>query len=307
MLPSPKRRAVRKFLYAILGIVVLLLSCAFFADMIVPSRSHVEVDGQNDAMRAQVDNLEARVKALETRVTADAAAAKPMPQPDAAPPSAPPPQPDTASAEELARVKNEMIAMSSALAAVQADIKATGASADQARQTAQSLIASAVAYLQARSEADAGHAFADNLALLRDAATNDAVIQTAVAQLEPQAATGVPTLTALREELVQRRPAVAVAVAKGSAQNWWDRVKAEFQGLISVRPLHGGEQDTLTQLDSALTQSSAKAEEAFQQLPADAKRDLADWHARLEARLHIDENFAAIAARLTNHNTVKTP
>jgi hypothetical protein len=61
-------------------------------------------------------------------------------------------------------------------------------------------------------------------------------------------------------------------------------------------------------VEAALAKGSAAAAlEAFQQLPADAQKDLADWRQKLEARQKLDEAIAAISARFTAVPAVKTP
>jgi hypothetical protein len=302
----PKKSCAKKkgvcFLMALavlIGGLALLHYCPWFI------RAHSGMMGGDEAAQAQIEGLDRRVKALESRANAsNASGASPSTAAPAAPEDA---KADTAGAASLARVQGDLIALSAAMSALQTEVKATGVTAAETREASAAQIASVVAYMQLREAEAAGRPFIDELTLLRVAARSDSAMQTLAAKLDPYAAAGAPALAALRDELIAREPVVTVAVAKGAAQNWWQRILAELQGLVSVRPLHGGEGDALARLEASLGKGSAAALEAFKELPADAQHSLADWQARLEARQHVDEAVAAIAARFTALPTVKFP
>ncbi len=215
---------------------------------------------------------------------------------------------DTANTAAVAHLQNDLMGLSSAMTALQTEVKATGATAAETRESATSLVASVVAYIQLRDAAFAGRGFANELAVLRELSKNDSALQVAVTKLEPVATSGAPTLAALDDELMQREPAVSVALAKESAQNWWERLLAAFQGFITVRPLHGGEGDALADLESALTKNGAAAAlDAYHTLPEGARTSLADWQKKLEARQQIDQQMAVIATHFTTLPTGKNP
>jgi hypothetical protein len=298
-----------------LGLIVLLLIFGvalvffYFCPWLLSNRTTVEVTGRNEVFQSQVESLNRRVATLESRVESLASANALQAAPPPPPPAAEEAKVDaSATAAALAHAQGDLVALSSAMTALQSEVKATGATAAETRETSATLIASVVAFIQLREATATGGRFVNELTLLRDASRNDPILQSAVARLEPFAASGAPTLNALHDELLEREPAVAVAVAKGSAKNWWQRVVAQLQGLITVRQVHGGAGDTLAQLAIALTKDGAAASlEAFKELPPAAQRNLADWQARLEARQHIDEGIAAITAHFTTLPTVKTP
>lgn len=304
--PPKKCCGKKKGVCLIVALIVLGGASAFVyvGPWLLHRQATVNVAGGNEALRAEVESINRRVEALESRVEALSVPAAPQAAAAPAPEAA---KPDTATAAGLARMQSDMVALSSAMSALQTEVKLTGMTAAETREVSATLMASIVAFIQLREASSSGRAFADELAVLREASRNDTALQASVARLEPYAAAGVPTLATLHDELLEREPAIAVAVAKGAAQNWWQRVLAELQGLITVRPLHGGEGDALAQLESSLGKSNAAAVEAFKALPADAERSLADWQKKLEARQHVDEGIAAIAARFTTLPAVAVP
>jgi hypothetical protein len=200
-----------------------------------------------------------------------------------------------------------MVALSSAMSGLQTEVKATGATATQARDVSTTLIASVVAFFELREMAVSGRAYMDELTSFRDVSKTDAVLQTPLAKLEPYAATGVPTLADLHGVLLAHEPNVEVAIAKGTAEHWWQRLLAELQAVITVRHVTGGEGDTLSQLEKSLWKGGIAEREAFKQLPADAQNDLADWQKQFDARQQVDQALHDIAARFTSLPAAKTP
>ena len=276
------------------GLIILF----YVVPLLTRNDATVGVSGANEALQARVESLDARLHALETRVDGlNAAAANP--------------QASRASDEERdegdAKLQSDFAALSSAMTALQAEVKATGTADADARTASAAGIAAVAAYARLDEAAASGVAFADELAAMRDVAKNDNALLGLVAKLEPFQG-GVPTLTALGEELMQHHSAVAVAVAKGEAQNWWQRVVAELQGLITVRPLHGGESDALAGLETALAKSnSTAAMDALKALPPDAQQSLGDWKKELEARQSVDEDLKDMAVHFTAMPPAKNP
>jgi len=267
-----------------------------------PHGAMTAVTGTDKALLAQIEALDRRVQNLENH--AEPANAAPSVAVGAAAPEA---KADPATAVGLSRVQSDLVALSSAMSALQSEVKVTGTTANETREASASLIASVVGFIQLREAAASGRPFVAELGVMREASKNDTALQAATARLESYAANGAPTLATLHDDLLAQEPAVAVAVAKGAAQNWWQRVVAELNGLITVRPLHGGDGDAMAGLEAALTKSSAAAAEAFKALPNDAQKNLADWQARLEARQHVDEALTAMADRFTSLPSVKNP
>lgn len=298
--PHPKSGGINRALESFgvfIGAFLLALVLSF---VILPNYLHptttIAVAGANDALRDRVENLDTRLHILENHLQA------PNSTETAATSS------DAIKTADLAHVQSDLTTLSSAMVALQTEVKATGATANEARETSTALIASAVSFIGLRETAASGRPFADELAALRETSKNDASLLELATKLEPYALKGAPTFATLRDELLQQRPSVAVAIAKGSAQHWWQRILAELQGLITVRPLHGDEKDTLTVLESALTHNNAtEALEAFKNLPTDAQKDLADWQKGLEARQQADDVLKNITHHFTGLAQVKTP
>lgn len=298
-LAPPKASAKQPWqAHVLIGVLALGLLWFTLAPSVFRVATTVGVSGEAEVLQARVENLETRLHSLESKMDA-AGSAAPVPIAAAS---------DSNAAAGLAHVQGDMAALSSAMAALQAEVKATGATATEARETSTALVASVVAFLQLRDVTSSGRSFVEELATMRDTAKSDAVLLNALSKLEPYAAVGASTLSALHEELLQRQPAVAVAVAKGSAQNWWQRLVAELQGLITVRPVHGGEGDALAGLETALGKGNAdEAMQVFKDLPSDAQKNLADWQKRLEARQNIDDNLRDIARHFTSLSQAKNP
>lgn len=217
--------------------------------------------------------------------------------------TAPLPQ-ETASASELAHMQSDLVALSSAVNGLQAEVKRAGTTATETQKTAQSSIASAVAFIQLRAAAEARRGFAPELSNLRTVARGDAAFREILAKLEPYAAKGAPVVNTLREEFIALEAPVSVAVRKANAQNWWQRLLAELGGLISIRPLHGGDAtDVCAAAEEALSAGDLNAAlDAIKALPSEAQDILKDWRGKAEARAAIDtglrdlsDRFAALA------------
>lgn len=290
---APAKKSCLKKMLLRFSVLLIVMGVAFvyvhYCSWYLRTHGFMAATNNNAALQAQIAALDRRIQVLEANRTTVQPTAVEVPAPAAAV--------DTAA---FTRLQSDMVAMSSAMAALQTEVKATGATAAEARSTAASVIASAIAYLQLREATANSHAFTNELTVLREAAKNDAALLTAAADIEPYAAVGAPTLATLHTELLEREPAATVAATKAAATTWWQRVLAELQSVISVRPLHGGEGDALAELESATTQNSAAALEAFHQLPPATQNYLQDWKTKLEARQHVDQGMAAMAASFTS-------
>ena len=296
------KRAIWLFLLVILSAG----SLAFF--FVSPSIKNLNGSaGSADnyqTLQTEIDSIIQRVQTLEVRVEALNAPAPNM----IAPPVHEQAKIDSETVLHVAQLQGDLAGLSSAMTALQTEVKATGAAAAETRETSTAMIASLVAFLQLRDQANAGHAFSNELSALRDASKNATDLQNAAAKLEPFAATGAPTLATLGEDLISREPKIDAELAKSAAQNWWERIVAALQNLVVVRPLHGGTGDALAQLETAMRQgNSAAVMESFKQLPPDLQQTLSDWQKKLEARQQVDEGIAAIAAHFALHPAGKAP
>ena len=279
------------FVLAILSVVAV--TAFYFCPQFIQMRGDMmHPNAQYDARLAQ---MEARVQALESKVQTLNTASEPASAKEetAAMPAHTP--------ADTARMQTDMAALSSAVNMMQADIKQINAAAAQSRETTQQMLATAITFVQLREVAMSGRGFLPELAAMRTAVGNDAAFQDIVSQLAPYAAQGIPRLSALREELITREGAATNSIERAQAQTWWQRVVAEMKGLVSVRPLHGGSQgDAFGSIEAALTKGDAEAAlEAFKTLPPEAQQALADWDAKLEARVAANAALHAMAVRFT--------
>ncbi|MDR3423817.1 MAG: hypothetical protein P4M13_01890 [Alphaproteobacteria bacterium] len=255
-----------------LGIV--LAGVAFAVLLYAPRQPAVPV-----AQKAEeVAVLERRVDALESRLDALSAAAPVAPVAPQANAG------DTAALSES--VKN--------LETRTAQIEEQG---KQDRQATQKFLAAAFAFLDLREAAQAGQAFAPQLATLRAAAGGDAVIEEQAAKLDPYAAQPVPTILQLREALTSAEKTVPVAAKVEAGAPWWMRIKMAFQSLISVRSLH---ETRFVALEKALDSGDAQAAlAAVKELPQEAQESLAAWQEKLEARIAVDDALRVLSAHFT--------
>ena len=307
-LPEPsfqetkQKSGARKKPYFVImvGTALFAVACFLIMPWLFHANTVVSVSGGEEVMQARMESLEARLKIVEDRTELAVPANMAGVVTEAS-------KPEAAPSAETAHIQSDLIALTSAMAALQSEVKATGASTAEVRDNANALVASVVAFLQLRDAVASGRSFADELTMMHDASRNDAALQALLGKLEPVAPTGAPTIDALHDELLQRQPSVAVAIAKSSAQHWWERVLAELQGLVTVRPIHGGEGDALAELETAVTTKSATALDVFKTLPDGAQKDLADWQKKLEIRKQADDVMHDIVRHYTTLSQVKTP
>jgi hypothetical protein len=248
---------------------------------------------------AKIAALEKRLQSVEARLNESAVQNQGSPPQEAA-------QAPAESASDIAHMKNDMIAMSSALGAVQEEVKQNGSNAAQNRQAVQGMLAEAVAFIQLRESVVSGRSYTAELASMRAAAANDNRFAEALSKLDASAAKGVPSPSALEDELIAAEPAAEQSIDKSNAHGWWERLLAELKGLITIRPLHGGgATDAFGVMESALQKGDvAAALDALKNLPPAAQESLADWKASAEARLNADtaRQRAACLARLCDRN-----
>jgi hypothetical protein len=201
-------------------------------------------------------------------------------------------------------MQSDLVALSTALNALEAEVKQSKSDTVEARQTTHNALATAIAFIQLRETAAAGRSFVTDLAALRTLAENDSGFQEPLAQLEPYAIKGAPTIDALREEFLGLEWAASFAFDKATAQNWKQRLLADFRGLISIRPLQGdAASDAFATTEAALASGDLKtALDAAKGLPLEMQPVFKDWLAKAEARQSIDAALHALADRLTTRN-----
>jgi len=250
---------------------------------------------KDEALEQKVETLDGRVSDLGSRV--DSIAASQRAQPTALAPTTQPPV-----SADLSHVESELAALSSTVNGLQAQIRETAAGTAALRSATQGALAEAIAYIQLREATADGRGFSKQLAALRDAAKNDSSLAAPLAKLVPIADKGAPNLAQLRELLSQQMMETEVAIAKTNAHEWWERILAEFRGVISIRPIHGTQpaNDMFGLMEQSVDKGDlSDALEQLKSLPPEAQKTLAEWRTAAEARLQLDEALHDVADHLT--------
>lgn len=262
--------------------------------------AHSELDALRERLgivEERADALDGQVKNLNAQFEKIAIVQLPQAQlPAQAGPAAPSP-----AASDIAHMQSDLVSLSAAVSALQAEMKQTGAGIAQIQQTAQDSLSQAIAFIRLQEVAQTGHGFTQAWQAMQNAAKNNSTLQGLLTKMQPYAEKGAPTSTALQNEFADLRPSVLHALAKANAQNWWQRLAAEFQGLITVRSLENGtaHEDALSAIDTDLAQGDLmSALAAIQNLPPAAREALSDFRAQVEARQTIDGALDAIGDQL---------
>ena len=191
------------------------------------------------------------------------------------------------SASELDASVNRIAALERLMATMQAELAKRGVGETGDRPVRLAVTAAAL-----NTAVERGDAFAAELAAAKLLAGNAA----ALAPLEPFAATGLPSATALGRELVALTNALAqTSGAPPREGGFLDRLQANAERLVRIRPLDEPPGDdpaaVLTRIEQRALQADlpgALAELA--KLPAPARAAAQAWIAKAQARL------AAVAA-----------
>ena len=245
------------------------------------------------ALNERVDALSTRVSKLEMQ-PATLPTATATPQTSAVPAN---PSRDA----EVTRLKSDMQALTNTVAALQEQLKQTNNATDSGQKQ---VLAALVNSLSA--VAQSGKSFKNELTFLRQAAAQNQALGESLALLEPVAATGAPNIETLREKWAGLARHVEAALRKAEATTWQDRLIAEVQSLVIIRPLHPqaddlnvstsiGEDLAHAKLDAALTKVSA--------LPEAAQNLIKDWREQAEARQKLDAALAQINRHLMEQDS----
>jgi hypothetical protein len=209
---------------------------------------------------------------------------------------------------DVDRLKKEIQSLTESLNALYSQVRQSTQTADETRNAA---LATVLAFTQLRAIARDGQGFSHELQMMRQVAGNDGITMEALAKLDPIAANGAPTLTALREEFDALAAPAHAAERKAAAQTWQERIFAELLGLVSIRPLHPkpGEAGSYGVIEDDLEQHRLDAAlELAKALPEAAQAVLKDWIAKAEARQTVDTAMNTIAAHLVSRmQPVETP
>ena len=201
----------------------------------------------------------------------------------------------------LAALGGEMRALSARLdnvptadriAALEAEIGEASAHAAAAAALGPAVAADALAAAVA-----SGHPFETELAAVKRLNVDDA----AIARLEPHAASGLPTLLALRSGFEAAIAPVVLAVPAAEGAGAIDRLLQSARGLVEVRPakpVEGADPAAIVaRIRGALDGGDIGVAVAeWQALPADARSATADWAGAAEARHAADELVARLRA-----------
>jgi hypothetical protein len=144
----------------------------------------------------------------------------------------------------------------------------------------------AVAAQALRIAVDRGDPFASELAAVKPLSPDPR----AITQLEPFAATGVPTPAALARQLTEITPAMSrLAGPLPPEGGFFDRLQANAERLVRVRPIEEGQGDDPAAVISRIEAKAARADIAgalaeLTKLPAPVRAPAEDWIKKAQAR-----------------------
>lgn len=289
-LHSPKSRSG---IWIFLFLILLIADAAFV--WLEPYLNLQKPTAPQDMAQIQqrLTGLENSVRALDERVNALSPAPAISSQTEV-------PQQNVKSAGDIARLQSDLVAMSSALTALQNEVKESGFHVQHVQQMAQNTLACAIAYIQLRATATTSQPFANELATMRDASSGDADFQKALGKIQPFASTGAATIAELQESLIALEASAEQAIDEGQAQNWWGKFVAELKTLVSIRKLHGGNTDAFGAMETDLAKNDlAAVSEDMKHLPRAAQNILNDWREKLEARRTVNDALHDLADHFT--------
>lgn len=178
-----------------------------------------------------------------------------------------------------------------------AEIEAGASAAAQARSQA----VFAVALADLKSAVDAGRPFAPELEVVKRAAPEGAP---SLAALDGFAATGVPSVTKLREDLPKvGRAMIEADEAATAGTGFLDRLMSHAATLVRIRPAGETAGESLgarvSRIEGRMTSGDLPgALAAWKALPETARKASAAWGAALEARVGVDAALAAATSAI---------
>jgi hypothetical protein len=249
----------------------------------------VRLRQQMEALAPRVDTMERTLAALRQSVDKLAASEQ-----------APNPEIVKQLGDRIALLETQA-GMASGLAQ---QLRSLEASTAVARDTASKLATTVLAVGQLAQAVGEGGTFVRQLAAVRALGGDDPDIAQAAAELEPYAASGVPTLAALRAQLPATVDAVIRATPVTPGESWTDRVVDRLASLVTIRRLGsdaiaaGGVDGIVAKAETALEggdlQAAVTALERLDGAPAQAA---ADWLQHARARLAADRALATLQQR----------
>jgi hypothetical protein len=200
----------------------------------------------------------------------------------------------------LAELRREVGALSSEMeglpradriASIEAKLGETSEQAEKAAALGPAVAADALA-----AAADAGRPFTSELAALQALG-----VDAEVAALEPHAATGMPTLAAIRARFETEVTGLDLSQPVAEGAGALDRLLESARGLVEVRPAHPTEgadpAAVVTRIRAALAAGDLKTALAeWNTLPEAIRARTADWAKIGETRLAVDDLISRLRA-----------
>ena len=187
---------------------------------------------------------------------------------------------DAALRESNAKIESKIDKLTAALVAVQSTAREAAAGSDRASRLA-------VAASALRNAVEHGDPFAAELAIVKPLATD----ANAVALLEPFAASGVPSDTALGQELAATiQPMLRAASEPPRDVGFLDRLQANAEKLVRIRPVveepRGNDRSAvLARIEQRATRGNVSgALTELNKLPPEGQAPFKAWIAKAEAR-----------------------
>ncbi len=187
---------------------------------------------------------------------------------------------DAALRESNAKIESKIDKLTAALAAVQSTAREAAAGSDRASRLA-------VAASALRNAVEHGDPFAAELAIVKPLATD----ANAVALLEPFAASGVPSLAALGQELAATiQPMLRATSEPPRDVGFLDRLQANAEKLVRIRPV--AEEPRGNDRSAVLARTEQRAAQGnisgalmeLNKLPPEGQAPFKAWIAKADAR-----------------------
>lgn len=248
----------------------------------MPATTNAATASQLQQAETEIDSLRTELAGLKTGLDA----AKNLPQ-------------------EVAQLKNDLLVANAAIAAVHGHVQQMTDTAHAATTAEASTRAQVIAYLQLRNAAATATPFTDELQKLAATAKNVADLPALIAKLENPAYGGVATLPMLQGRFTVMAGPAAQAMELAAAKNWWDRMLAHMQEVISIRRIDhdgngsSGDGKALHDAAAALQRGNiAGAITAVETLPPAAQKEMQEWLIDAKARVALDTALAQIGVLL---------
>ncbi len=209
--------------------------------------------------------------------------------------------------QDVARMRGDLVALSSALGMLQTQIQQAMQSSEQVRSASQGQMALAIAFTQLRAVAATGDSFTYELESLKKAAVNEPAVMAAAIPLDSLAATGVLPQSVLRDRFSAMSGAIRAEIRRANAKDWKDRIMAELMALVSIRPLDGAaDGDEVTAIERELANNNIQAAAGkMSSLPQPVQDRLKPWKDAVEARRTLDASLNAIASHMIDQAMAK--